>query len=61
MTKIIQKQRVWEAHEFELTKEQYSVYRKLPKEERPNFLDSIGGSGAEYENDEFFKYEVKKE
>ena len=59
MVKIVMRQRVWEIHEFDLTGEQYKEYKKLPKSERPNFLDSVGGSGAEYENDEFFKYEVE--
>ena len=53
------RQRVWEIHEFDLTGEQYKEYKKLPKEERANFLDSIGGSGAEFEGDNFFKYEAQ--
>jgi hypothetical protein len=60
MVTIVQKQRIWECHNYDLTPEQFKEYKKLPKEERPNFLDNIGGSGAEYENEEVFKYEVIK-
>jgi hypothetical protein len=58
MVTIKQKQKIWECHDYQLTPEQYKEYRKLPKEERPGFLNSIGGTGAEYENEETFKYEV---
>ena len=59
MVTIKVSQRIWECHEFELTAEQYKEYKKLPKEERANFLDNIGGSGAEFEGDNFFKYEAR--
>ena len=58
MVIIRQKQKIWECHDYELTSEQYKEYRKLPKEDRPGFLDSVGGSAAEYENEEVFKYEM---
>jgi hypothetical protein len=59
MVTIVQKQRIWECHEFELTPEQLKEFNKLPKKDRPNFLDNIGGSGAEFEGDNFFEYEVQ--
>jgi hypothetical protein len=58
MPTIRQKQKIWECHDYELTLEQYKEYRKLPKEERPTFLDGIGGSPAEYEVESVFRYEV---
>lgn len=58
MPTIRQKQKIWECHDYELTPEQFKEYKKLPKEDRPGFLDSIGGTGAEYESEEFFRYEV---
>jgi hypothetical protein len=60
MVTIIQKQRIWEIHEFKLTPEQYKEYKALPKEDRENFLSDIGGSPAEYETESYCKYEVKK-
>jgi HSP90 family molecular chaperone len=60
MVTIIQKQKIWEIHEFELTHEQYKEFKTMPKEDRENFLSDIGGSPAEYENESYIKYEVRK-
>jgi hypothetical protein len=60
MVTIRQKQKLWECHDYNLTPEQYKEYKALPKKDRPNFLDSIGGTPAEYENEEKFTYEVVK-
>jgi hypothetical protein len=59
MVMIKVSQRMWECHNYELTKEQYKEYKKLPKEERLMYLDDkIGGDAAEIESDAFFKFEV---
>jgi hypothetical protein len=58
MVKIVQKQKIWEVHEYELTEEQYREFKKLPKNERENFLSDLGGSPAEYEGESCFKYLV---
>ena len=61
MVKIRVSQRIWEVHEYELTEEQYKEYRKTKGNDRLMFLDDIGGTPAEYENDEHFKFEVVKD
>ena len=58
MVIIRQKQRIWECHDYELTPEQYKEHKKLPKDDRENFLSDIGGTPAEYESEPTFKYEV---
>jgi hypothetical protein len=67
MITIRQRQKICECHDYELTPEQYKEYRKIPFEDRPNFLDRIGGTPAEYENEDYenedkdtFSYEVIK-
>jgi len=57
---VIQRQRIWEVHEYELTDSEYKAYRKMSKNERIGFLDSIGGTPAEYEIDDHFVHEVIK-
>jgi len=59
MVTIIQKQRIWEIHEYELTPEQYKEYKAIPKEGRASYLSDIGGTPAEYENEAYCKYEVR--
>ena len=59
MVTIIQKQKIWEIHEYELSPEQYKEYKALPKEDREGYLSDIGGSPGEYENEAYCKYEVR--
>ena len=60
MVTIIQRQRVWEIHEFELTEGQYKIFKGIPITEKEEFLSNLGGTPAEYECDLHFKYEVRK-
>ena len=60
MVTIRQKQKIFECHDFDLTPEQYKEFKKLSTDEKIDFLDSIGGTPAEYETESTFKFEVIK-
>jgi hypothetical protein len=62
MTKVTSRQTVYEVHEYDLDTNQMKQFRKIKgQENKQNFLDNIGGSCAEYEPIQQFKFEVTKD
>ena len=56
---IISRQTVYEVHTYDLTDEEYAVFRKIKgADNKQEYLDNIGGSAAEYEPMVQFKFEV---
>ncbi|MCK9592868.1 MAG: hypothetical protein M0Q91_12765 [Methanoregula sp.] len=61
MVKIKLRQNVEEITEYELTESQMRDFRKIEgQHEKVMYLDDIGGSPAEYESTDKFRFEVEK-